>query len=103
MNRKLLLFLCIGIFQQSCSIISFTESPEREPIRQSIQLSPDFKLSSTGAVYMNLAGIIKADFLPAGIRMEYKKNIIFIDPIVTDDTTTADLIFITHVLSLIHI
>jgi L-ascorbate metabolism protein UlaG (beta-lactamase superfamily) len=45
---------------------------------------------------MNLAGIVKTDFLPASIKIEYQDLIIYIDPLVVADSANADYIFITH-------
>jgi L-ascorbate metabolism protein UlaG (beta-lactamase superfamily) len=54
------------------------------------------KISSTGAVYLNMFGIIKTDFVSAGIKIEYDSLIIFVDPLEVDNPVIADFIFITH-------
>jgi L-ascorbate metabolism protein UlaG (beta-lactamase superfamily) len=54
------------------------------------------RISLTGAVYMNIFGLIKIDFQPASIKVEFDDKFLYIDPFVTDDSTKADYIFITH-------
>ncbi len=54
------------------------------------------KISSTGAVYMNIFGMIKIDFLPAGCKIEMDSIVVYADPVVVEDTVKADYIFITH-------
>lgn len=81
---------------QSCSIVSMSHSELRVPNQEPISLSPDCSISSTGAIYMNFAGVMKGDFLPASIKVVYKSKLIYIDPVVVDDTLKADYILITH-------
>ncbi|MFC2152132.1 MBL fold metallo-hydrolase [Bacteroidota bacterium] len=96
MKRKFLYILICSILSQSCSIITFTQSEKRAKVEQSIQLSDDCKLTATGSIFMNFAGIIKTDFSPASFKIEYQDKLIYLDPIVIEDTTKADYIFITH-------
>jgi L-ascorbate metabolism protein UlaG (beta-lactamase superfamily) len=93
MKKSNLFFLIIVIMFQSC--ITFKHSSLRIPDMKSIETG-NCKISSTGAVYMNWFGIIKTDFMPTGIKIESDGKLIYIDPLVVDDTVKADYIFITH-------
>ena len=85
--------LIIGIIFQSCMTIKY--SSWRKPNAESINIE-NCKISSTGAVYMNIFGIIKSDFIPASIKIEFDDMILYIDPLLIEDTNKADYIFITH-------
>jgi len=50
----------------------------------------------TGAIYMNMAGIKKSNFIPPSIKINFHDKVVFVDPLVIDDTLKADYIFITH-------
>jgi L-ascorbate metabolism protein UlaG (beta-lactamase superfamily) len=96
MKKSLLILVFIGLILQGCKMISIKQSDKKDVVPKTLQLSPDFKLTSTGAVYVNFANIIKHDLCPASIKIEYKGKIIYIDPLVVGDTIAADYIFITH-------
>ena len=86
-------FIIIGFVFQSC--ITFKHSTLRKQNFEPLKIE-NCKISSTGAVYMNWGGIIKADFMPAGIKIEMDDIILYADPLVVDDTVKADYIYITH-------
>jgi len=90
------LFILIFLLFASCNIISFSPSPSLKEHPAVIRVHDDCNFCSTGAVTMNVAGIIKKNFLPAGIRINYKDIIIYIDPLAVKDSVKADYIFITH-------
>ncbi|KPL17001.1 MAG: hypothetical protein AMS23_08740 [Bacteroides sp. SM1_62] len=93
MNTRILYVIIIIIVFQSC--IKIKHSPLREPNPESIEIA-GCTISSTGAVYINIFGIIKADFISAGVKIKSDDILLYIDPLVTDDTAKADYIFITH-------
>jgi L-ascorbate metabolism protein UlaG (beta-lactamase superfamily) len=93
MNTRILYVIIIIIVFQSC--IKIKHSPLREPNPESIEIA-GCTISSTGAVYMNIFGIIKADFISAGVKIKSDDILLYIDPLVIDDTAKADYIFITH-------
>jgi L-ascorbate metabolism protein UlaG (beta-lactamase superfamily) len=93
MKKISFFILTIGMMFQSC--IKIIPSSYRMPNPQSIEAGK-CKISSTGAVYLNMFGIIKTDFVSAGIKIEYDSLIVYIDPLNVDDTVKADIIFITH-------
>jgi len=93
MKRASLIILIVGMMFQSC--IKIVQSSYRIPNPKCIEAG-NCKISSTGAVYLNLFGLIKTDFVTAGIKIEFDSLLIYIDPLVVDDTTKADYIFITH-------
>jgi len=45
---------------------------------------------------MNYFGMIKADFMPSSVKIACKDIVIYCDPLVVEDTSKADYIFITH-------
>ncbi len=79
------------LFLQGCIKITIVRSVRRDSVPQSIQLPHNIKLTSLGAVKVN-----KVDFFPAGFRIETQGKIIYIDPIVIEESKPADYIFITH-------
>lgn len=95
---KLNRFILIAILTLpvSCQVIRFTSISDRVPVRESIRVSEQCILSSTGPVFMNVAGLIKAEFMGPGIRIDYRDLVIFIDPLEVRGPVQADYIFITH-------
>lgn len=91
MKISLLFFASMVLILQSCALITITRSDKRDPIPQSIQLPNNTILTSWGAV-----NILNTDFLPSSFRIEAQGKVIYIDPLVIDDTNPADYIFITH-------
>jgi hypothetical protein len=55
-----------GIFIPSCKVIQFQPIGDRVPVRESIRISDENRISSTGPVFMNKMGIVKADFWAMG-------------------------------------
>jgi L-ascorbate metabolism protein UlaG (beta-lactamase superfamily) len=96
MQKILVILFIVATILQNCSIVTIKKSIKRDALPKSIQISDDFKLSSTGAVYVNFVSIFKADFFPASFRIEFQDKIIYIDPLVVDNPIPADYIFITH-------
>ncbi|MCK5029767.1 MAG: MBL fold metallo-hydrolase [Bacteroidales bacterium] len=92
-SNIILILIIAGLMFQSC--ITIKHSSLRMPNPESIEVE-NCKISSTGAVYLNLFGIIKSDLMPAGIKVELDSITLYIDPLVVDDTIKADYIFITH-------
>ena len=86
-----LVILVIVLFLQGCIKITIIRSDKRDSIPQSIQLPNNINLTSLGTVDIN-----KVDFFPSGFRIETQGNVIYIDPLVIEDTKPADYIFITH-------
>ncbi len=92
--KKIIIFsLFLTLFLQAC--ISIKKSDLRKPERKIIQID-DCKISSTGAVYMKILGFMKADFMPASVKIQTDSLLLYIDPIIVEDTIVADYIFITH-------
>ena len=85
--------LLITVLIQSC--VSFKPSTLRPAELNGLEIDR-CKISSPGPVYMNLFGLIKADLLPAAVRIEFGSTVIYIDPLSFKDTIKADYIFITH-------
>ncbi|MFW6222601.1 MAG: MBL fold metallo-hydrolase [Bacteroidota bacterium] len=93
LNLKILLSLVSIVTLTSCVI--FRPSAVWQTDDSSIQVK-NCSISSTGNVFMNLFGLIKAEFMPASIKIEWEDQILFVDPLSVDDTVKADYIFITH-------
>jgi L-ascorbate metabolism protein UlaG (beta-lactamase superfamily) len=93
MKKTYFIILIVGLMLQSCFTIK--QSSLRIPNPESFKVD-SCKISSTGAVYFNIPGIMKADFVSAGIKIEFDNLLLYIDPLVVDDTLKADYIFITH-------
>lgn len=93
--KTVYLVLILGFTLQSCSI-SFTASSQRMPEKKVLQINPDVQLSLTGAVYMNFFGLKKSDYIPASTQIITKNKVLYIDPILVNDTQKADYILITH-------
>ena len=93
MKTSNILILAACMIFQSCITIkrSSLELPEAEKIDIA-----NCEISSTGAVYMNIFGIIRTDFIPNSIKIESNGVVLYADPLVTLDTVKADYIFITH-------
>lgn len=86
------LFLTImALFIQGCIKITIISSEKRDPLPHSIQLPKNIILTSWGAVNIN-----NVDFFPSSFRIEAQGKVIYIDPLVIEDTKPADYIFITH-------
>jgi L-ascorbate metabolism protein UlaG (beta-lactamase superfamily) len=77
------------------SCISIRPSALREPDPESIQVA-GCEISSTGAVHLNVFGLYKTDFMPAGVRIKASDKLIYVDPIAVEDTFKADYILVTH-------
>lgn len=88
-----IIFITLGILLQSC--ITIKQSSLRVPNSEKIEIG-NCKISSSGAIYMNIFGIIKTDFIPASTKIEFRDLTLYTDPLVIDDTSKADYIFITH-------
>jgi L-ascorbate metabolism protein UlaG (beta-lactamase superfamily) len=93
MKRVSLIILIAGMMLQSC--LKIVNSSFRMSNPKCIEAG-NCEISSTGAVYLNMFGIIKTDFVTAGVKIEFDSSLIYIDPLVVDDTLKADYIFITH-------
>lgn len=93
MKKTSFIILIMGMLLQSCMTIK--QSSLRMPNPESFK-EGNCKISSTGAVYFNILGIMKADFVSAGVKIEYDNLLLYVDPLVVDDTVKADYIFITH-------
>ncbi|MBN1115729.1 MAG: MBL fold metallo-hydrolase [Bacteroidales bacterium] len=96
MKSKRLLNIAIFLYAitgQSC--ISIKQSAYNSNYQAPLEIGT-CKINSTGAVHMNIFGLIKTDFIPASIKIESAGQTIYCDPLVINDTTKADYIFITH-------
>ncbi len=95
--RKISIFasVVIAVIVSFSSCISITKSTFREPVARVIEAG-DCQVSSSGAVFMNFFGVIKGDFMPSSVKIACKDIIIYCDPLVVEDTSKADYIFITH-------
>jgi L-ascorbate metabolism protein UlaG (beta-lactamase superfamily) len=93
MKKTSFLIVLLIILFQSC--ITIKQSPNRIHEPQPIETG-NCKISSTGAVYMNILGIIKVNFVTAGIKIDFNGRLLYVDPLVVDDSTKADFIFFTH-------
>jgi L-ascorbate metabolism protein UlaG (beta-lactamase superfamily) len=71
-------------------------SSMRKSTPESIGLSENCRATLTGAIYMNMAGIKKSNFIPPSIKINFHDKVVFVDPLVIDDSIKADYIFITH-------
>ena len=95
--KKILITGILAVFISSCSVISFVPSEKRVAKPEKVAFSQECTIESTGAVFMNLAGLKKADFFPAGFKICYQGKTLYIDPVAVSDTAKADIIFISHV------
>jgi L-ascorbate metabolism protein UlaG (beta-lactamase superfamily) len=93
MNKILFGTFLAALLFQSC--ITIKESTFNDGTQKVIEVD-NYKLSSTGEVYMNFLGIIKADFVPSSFKIEFDSIIVYLDPIVINESQNADFIFITH-------
>lgn len=91
MKTSLLFLALIVLVLQGCIRVTITRSDKRDPIPQSIPLPNNIILTSLGAVNIN-----NVDFFPSSFRIEAQGKVIYIDPLLIDDTRPADYIFITH-------
>ncbi len=82
------LFLA-SLLLQSC--ITIKQSLLRSSTPKVIKIN-NCKISFTGAVYMNVFGIIKAEFLPASIKIDATDQLIYFVPVVVNDTSKANFI-----------
>ncbi len=96
MIRILLLFIVLAFVLQGCAPISITRSNYRNPMPDSIRLSPDVTLTPTGEVHIFVAGLVNTDFYPSSFRIDASGKVIYIDPVEVDGQAFADYIFITH-------
>ena len=87
----LVILVIVVLFLLGCIKITITRSDKRNLIPQSIQLPDNINLTSLGAVNIN-----NVDFFPSGLKIEIQGKVIYIDPLVIEDTKPADYIFITH-------
>lgn len=93
MKTNICLIIVIVILSQSC--ITIKESSLRSPDTNTIKIG-DCEISSSGAVYMNMLSLIKTDFMPGSIRIKMNDMLIYADPLIVDDTSKANYIFVTH-------
>ena len=93
---RIFILLIICTILSSCAVISFTKSEKRTLDHETVEIAPEINITATGAVFMKLFGVIKSDFFPSGFMVEIKDAIVYIDPVVVDDSTKADYILITH-------
>jgi len=87
------IILFIGILFQSC--ITIKQSSLGTTNMTGLDIAK-CNISSTGAVYMNLFGIFKVDFMPASTKIVLDSLVVYMDPLSIDDIMKADYIFITH-------
>lgn len=80
----------------SCSLFEMKVSPNRTKPPKEIEISPDLTISSTGAIFFNFAGMVRGNFVSAGIKINYKDLIIYIDPLLAEEKEKADFILISH-------
>jgi L-ascorbate metabolism protein UlaG (beta-lactamase superfamily) len=62
----------------------------------SLILNKDFKITTLEPVHLNYFGVYQTEFFQSGFRINYKKTVIYIDPIEVTDSIKADYILITH-------
>lgn len=93
MRQLIILIVATSIIFHSC--ITIKESALRSSTSESLELA-NCEISLTGAVYMNILGIIKTNFIPAGVEIKVEDKMVYIDPVIVDDNQKADYIFITH-------
>ncbi len=94
--RKRALTWLILLITAGCSIFRL-ESRISEPTNHlTAEITPTLSITSSGPVYMNMAGIIKSTFLPGSIRISHSGRTIYVDPLMFPDSAPADLICITH-------
>ena len=87
--------IVIAVVSSFTSCISITKSTLRESVPPVIEIN-NCEITSSGAVYMNIFGYIKADFVPASVKIVCDDLVIYCDPLIVEDTAKADYIFITH-------
>lgn len=73
--------------------VKITRSQKRNPFPQSVRLPNHVTLTTWGAVFVHFGG---SDFFPSSFRIESQGKVVYIDPLLIDDTKPADYIFITH-------
>ena len=87
--------IIIAVVSSFTSCISITKSTYRESEPTVLQIY-NCEISSSEAVYMNIFGYIKTDFVPASVKIVCADLVIYCDPLIVEDTAKADFIFITH-------
>lgn len=88
---------CASFLVQSCTLVSMTRSPLRDPTPQSTPLSDRVRLTSTGAVNMYVIFLVDhVDLFPSSFRIDAPDKTIYLDPVLVDDLVPADYILITH-------
>lgn len=89
----ILLFFCITV----TGCMEIIRSVKRTSIPESLEVASNVILISTGAVNINVPLLVNhVDFFPSSFRIDAPGKIIYIDPVVIDDVSPADYIFITH-------
>ena len=91
MKQRFLMISLLALMTASCGIFDASPSAKRDTVPQSLVLSPDVTLIAGGAVKM-----MGMDFFPPSFKIVAGGKTIYLDPLLTDDTNTADYIFITH-------
>lgn len=77
--------------------MGITKSKKRALKPMNFKIAEDVILTSTGAVNINVPLIVNhVDFFPASFKLEIRKKVIYIDPIVVEEEKAADYILITH-------
>ncbi|NPV01216.1 MAG: MBL fold metallo-hydrolase [Brevinematales bacterium] len=91
MKRRFLMITLLAVMTASCGLFDASPSAKRDAVPQSLALSPDVTLFAGGAVKM-----VGMDFFPSSFKIVAGGKTIYLDPVVTDDSNSADYIFITH-------
>lgn len=91
MKKKVIYIIIAGMFFTSCLNDKIKQSQDKKNIPVEISLFPGLTIHSTGNVQYK-----DVDYFPAGIVLEVKGLIIYIDPLLIDSDKSADYIFITH-------
>ena len=91
MKKGLIAITALAALAASCGMFDTSISGKRDAVPQSLTLGEDVVLTAGGAIKM-----MNMDFFPSSFKIEAGGKTIYIDPVMTDDTNSADYIFITH-------
>ena len=79
-----------------CSVITIEASLEFPTSDQVLYLPSGTTIESTGNAYVNFLNLQKGDFFPSSFKITTAHQLIYIDPLLVETPSTADIILISH-------
>lgn len=88
-----LFLITVLAFLFGCHPVSVSKT--RNQNNHTLTINKEFSITSLEPVLLNY-GFYRAHFFQSGFRINYKKIVIYIDPVMVEKPVKADYIFITH-------